>query len=71
MLVRLLLQLKQQQQVVMNPESTATTTFDIVAAKAENVKVNFNESEFKYTGKQIKPTIKDITLNGVNVTKYF
>ena len=45
--------------------------FDIVAAKAENVKVNFNESEFKYTGKQIKPTIKDITLNGVNVTKYF
>ena len=54
-----------------DPESTATTTFDIVAAKAENVKVNFNESEFKYTGKQIKPTIKDITLNGVNVTKYF
>ena len=54
-----------------DPESTATTTFKIESAKAEDVKVNFNETEFNYTGKQIKPTIKNITLNGVNVTKYF
>ena len=54
-----------------DPESTATTTFKIEAAKAEDVKVNFNETVFNYTGKQIKPTIKNITLNGVDVTKYF
>ena len=54
-----------------DPESTATTTFKIEAAKAEDVKVNFTETVFNYTGKQIKPTIKNITLNGVDVTKYF
>ena len=53
------------------PGSTATTTFNIVAAKAEDVKVNFTQSTFDYTGKQIKPSIKNITLNGVEVTKYF
>ena len=54
-----------------DPESTATTTFKIEAAKAEDVKVDFNETVFNYTGKQIKPTIKNITLNGVDVKKYF
>lgn len=60
MLVRLLLQLKATTASGYDPESTATTTFDIVAAKAENVKVNFNESEFKYTGNRLNLLLKTL-----------
>ncbi|WP_281854422.1 hypothetical protein [Roseburia inulinivorans] len=53
-------------------DSTATATFEITPAKAEDVKVTLTKSEYKYNkGKQIKPEISAITLNGENVTEQF
>ena len=67
-------------------DSTATATFEITPAKAEDVVVSLKESTsatavkdangkiigFKYNkGKQIKPEIDTITLNGEDVTDQF
>ena len=52
--------------------STATATFEITPAKAEDVKVTLSQTEYKYNrGKQIKPEIATITLNGVDVKDQF
>ena len=67
-------------------DSTATATFEITPAKAEDVVVTLGSSSsaapvtdtkgnvigFKYNkGKQIKPVITAVTLNGVNVADQF
>ena len=67
-------------------DSTATATFEITPAKAEDVVISLKESTsatavkdangkiigFKYNkGKQIKPEIDTITLNGEDVTDQF
>ena len=61
-------------------DTTATTTFKIEAAKAEDVKVTLKanassqvstDNTFPYTGKQVKPVVAEVTLNGQNVTKDF
>ena len=61
-------------------DTTATTTFKIEAAKAEDVKVTLKanassavstNNTFPYTGKQVKPVVAEVTLNGQNVTKDF
>ena len=64
-----------------NTNTTATATFEITPAKAEDVKVVLKattsatstgkENSFEYTGRQVKPEIDKITLNGENVTKDF
>ena len=55
-----------------NKDTTASTTFKIEPAKAEDVTVTFkNGSDYDYTGKQIKPEIDEVKLNNVPVTKYF
>ena len=50
--------------------STASKTFNIVPANAEDVTVTFAD-EYTYTGKQIKPVIEKVELNGVDVTEQF
>ena len=64
-----------------NTNTTATATFEITPAKAEDVKVVLKattsatstgkENSFKYTGRQVKPEIDKITLNGEDVSKDF
>ena len=64
-----------------NTNTTATATFEITPAKAEDVKVVLGatssavdagkENAFKYTGRQVKPEIAKITLNGEDVSKDF
>ena len=64
-----------------NTNTTATATFEITPAKAEDVKVVLKETSsaestgkensFKYTGRQVKPEIDKITLNGEDVSKDF
>ena len=64
-----------------NTNTTATATFEITPAKAEDVKVVLGvtssavtagkENAFKYTGRQVKPEITKITLNGEDVSKDF
>ena len=60
--------------------TSATTTFKIEAAKAEDVKVTLKantssavstDNTFPYTGKQVKPVIAEVTLNGQKVTDDF
>ena len=61
-------------------DTSATTTFKIEAAKAEDVKVTLkanssasvsSDNTFPYTGKQVRPVIAEVTLNGQNVTDDF
>ena len=62
-----------------DPKTTATATFKIEAAKAEDVVVHLKADKtatttttrFAYTGKQVKPIVADVKLNGVDVTQYF
>ena len=62
-----------------DPKTTATATFKIEAAKAEDVVVHLKADKtatttttgFAYTGKQVKPVVADVKLNGVDVTQYF
>ena len=61
----------------------AEKTFEITPAKAEDVNVTLKENDskaeavagkintFKYSGRQIKPLVDKVELNGVDVTKYF
>ena len=60
MLVRLLLQLKQQQQVVMIQSQQQQQHSILFAAKAENVKVNFNESEFNILENRLNLLLKTL-----------
>ncbi|MDO4274199.1 MAG: hypothetical protein Q4D16_11045 [Eubacteriales bacterium] len=63
-------------------DTAATTTFKIEAAKAEDVKATLSatasavattgkDNTFNYTGRQVKPSVSKVELNGVDVTKYF
>ena len=57
-----------------DPNSSASTTFTITPAKAEDVVVTLDgvtDNTMDYTGKQLKPAVKSITLNGVPVTGEF
>ena len=58
--------------------SVATATFKIEAANAEDVKVELSTTangvateKFAYTGKQVKPVVVGVKLNGVDVTDFF
>ena len=53
-------------------DTEVKATYNITAAKAEDVKVTFNKT-YNYTGKPIYPDLKDIkvTLNGNDVTSQF
>ena len=61
--------------------TTATATFEITPAKAEDVKVTLAANgtkadkvagnTFKYSGRQIKPLVESVMLGKVDVTKYF
>lgn len=63
--------------------TSATTTFEITPAKAEDVKITLKanssaiavsgkQNTFKYNkGKQVKPDVVKVELNGVDVTEYF
>ena len=56
-----------------DPNSSASATFTITPAKAEDVVVTLSISDntAPYTGKQIKPTVSEVKLNGVPVTDEF
>ena len=49
----------------------ATGTFTITPANTSDVKVTVDDSECKYTGKQVRPRNIKVTLNGNNVTDQF
>ena len=58
--------------------SVATATFKIEAANAEDVKVELSTKangtvtdKFAYTGKQVKPVVVGVKLNGVDVKDFF
>ena len=58
---------------IYDPDSTASATFEITPAKAEDVEVGFvgGNTGIKYTGKNLKPTVAYVTLNGNDVSKQF
>lgn len=49
----------------------ASKDFTITAANAADVEVTLNPTTNSYTGRQIKPAITKVTLNGVDVTSQF
>ena len=49
----------------------ATGTFTITPANTSDVKVTVDDSECKYTGKQVRPRNIKVTLNGNDVTDQF
>ena len=58
---------------IYDPTNTASATFEITPANAEDIEVQFADDNtgVTYTGKNLKPTVVNVTLNGNDVTDEF